>query len=412
MQWSDFKFNKQIFSAIEELGFETPTPIQEKCIPLIHGGQQVIGIAPTGTGKTAAYLLPLLMKIKFASGESPRALILVPAKELVLQVEETVLQLSKYLDVRTLAVYGGVGPKIQKEALARGTDIIVATPGRFMELYLSGDLKTKSIHTLVIDEADRMLDMGFRPQLRKLFEVIPSKRQNLLFSATFSAKVETLSQEFLTFPIKAEVQPQGTPADTVKQELYAVPNIKTKISFLSYLLEDQNFSRVIIFALTKKMADNIIQFIDRKKLGPARVIHSNKDQNSRIRSMQDFKEGKLRILVSTDVTARGIDVDRVSHVINVDVPRAPEQYVHRIGRTGRASIAGTAVTFATEAELYYIQKIEELIRQKIERLPLPKAVEVFDTPAEEAKEMARARDAQRRRDDPSFKGAFHEKTRK
>ena len=413
MQWTDFKLNKQLFQAIEEAGFSLPTEVQQKCIPLILGGQHVIGIAQTGTGKTAAYMLPLLMKVKYAQGADPRALILVPTKELAVQVLTQAQQLSKYTDLRIAALYGGVGAKAQIEVLNKGIDIIVATPGQFLELYLRNEIPSKQIKTLVIDEADRMMDMGFMHQLRKIFEVIPSKKQNLLFSATFSDRIEKLSQEFLEFPIRVEVTPQATAAKQVEQEVYYISNLRTKINFLEYLLADQEtFNRVMIFARTKENADNVFKYLERKKLGPIRVIHSNKGQNSRINAMNEFKQGQLRILVSTDVASRGIDVEKVSHVINFDVPSHYEDYVHRIGRTGRAFQEGKAITFATKVELYHITRIEKLIREKIPVKKLPDKIKIEETSTEEAQVMAREIDRQKKREDPEYGGAFHERKRK
>ena len=408
--FENFNLNKQLLSAVAEAGFENPTEVQQKCIPLILGGQEVIGIAQTGTGKTAAYLLPLLMKIKYATGKEPRALVLAPTKELTLQIAEHATQLARYTDLRILAVYGGVGPKIQIDALEKGVDVIIATPGRFMELYLKGELITKQINTLVLDEADRMMDMGFMPQLRKIFEIIPHKRQNLLFSATFPEKVERLSREFLMFPVKVEITPQATAATQVEQELYTLPNLRTKINLLEYLLQDQEaFNRVLIFTRTKEVADNVFRYLERKEYGPTKVIHSNKGQNTRINAINEFKEGRLRILVSTDVTARGIDILKVSHVINFDVPILYEDYVHRIGRTGRAFQEGKAITFATPPEMYHISKIEKLIREKIPVKQLPPDLEVAETPPMEARDMAKEIDWQKKKEDPTFQGAFHER---
>lgn len=410
LSFENFNLNRQLLNAVADLGFIEPTDIQVKAIPLILGGQEVIGIAQTGTGKTAAYLLPVLMKLRYAQGKEPRAVILGPTKELVLQIGEQARLLAKYTDIRLEILYGGIGPKAQIENLQKGVDLVVATPGRFMEIYLKGELLTKQIKTLVLDEADRMMDMGFMPQLRKILEVIPTKRQNLLFSATFPAKVERLSAEFLTFPVKVEVTPQATVARQVEQELYHIPNLKTKINFLEYLLRNnEDFNRVMIFTRSKENADNVFKFIERKGLGPVRVIHSNKGQNSRINAVNEFKEGNLRVLVSTDVTARGIDVTKVSHVINFDVPVLYEDYVHRIGRTGRAFQEGKAITFANDAELFHIKKIEALIREKIPVRKLPKVIEVVKTPFEESQEIAREIDRQKRKDDPTYKGAFHER---
>ena len=410
--WNDFNLNKQLLDAVAESGFQQPTEVQQKCIPLISGGQQVIGIAQTGTGKTAAYLLPLFMKLRYAQGHDARAIILVPTKELVVQVSAQATALAKYTDLRIVAIYGGVGPKTQIEAIKKGFDLLIATPGRLLELYQRNELVLKQTKTLVLDEADRMMDMGFMPQLRKLFEVIPSKRQNLLFSATFPVKVERLMSEFIEFPVRIEITPQATVATKVSQELYYVPNFITKINFLEYLLaKELDFVRVMIFTRTKAAANNVFHFLERKKLGPVKVVHSNKGQNSRINAMNEFKEGKLRILVSTDVASRGIDVTNVSHVINFDVPIIYEDYVHRTGRTGRAFQEGKAITFATNSEKYHISRIEKIIREKIPVRKMPTGVATAETTSEEKQEMAREIDRQKRYEDPEFKGAFHEKKR-
>lgn len=408
--WGNFNFNKQLLEGIVAAGYTQPTEVQQKCIPLIMGGQEVIGIAQTGTGKTAAYALPLLMKVRYAQGNDCRALVLGPTKELVVQLSNHIQTLAQFTDLRIAAIYGGVGPKTQIAKLETGVDILVATPGRFMELYLAQHIVTRQIKTLILDEADRMMDLGFMPQLRRIFEVIPSKRQNLLFSATFSDKVESLSREFLEFPVKVEITPPATTAKQVTQEVYTVPNRKTKINFLEYLLLDQiNFNRVMIFTRTKEAANQVSHYLDRKGLGPVRVIHSNKGQNTRIQAMNEFREGKLRILVSTDVSARGIDVTQISHVINFDVPVRYDDYVHRIGRTGRAFETGTAITLVNEAEEYHLKKIEALIRQKLPLRKIPSAIEVAETSFEEKQEMAREIDMQRRREDPDYQGAFHER---
>ncbi len=399
-----------MLDAVADTGFESPTEIQQKCIPLIMGGQHVIGIAQTGTGKTAAYLLPLIMKVRYAQGTEARALILVPTKELVIQVFAQASALAKYTDLRIVEIYGGVGPKTQLEKIKTGVDILIATPGRLLELYQRNELGVKQIKTLVLDEADKMMDMGFMPQLRRIFEVIPSKRQNVLLSATFPEKVERLADEFLDFAVRVAVTPQATVATKVSQELYFVPNTLTKIHFLEHLLQDEkDFNRVMIFTRTKDLANNLYKYLERKKIGPVRVIHSNKGQNSRINAMNEFKEGKLRILVSTDVASRGIDVTNVSHVINFDVPIMYEDYVHRTGRTGRAFQEGKAITFATDAEKYHIDKIEKIIREKIPVKKLPRQIEIAETEFDELQSMAREIDRQKRYEDPEFKGAFHEK---
>lgn len=410
--WPDLKLNPQLLRAVSELGFEHPTEVQRRVIPLVLGGQGVIGIAQTGTGKTAAYVLPLLKKLTHAQGSDARALVLAPTKELVVQLATHARALGKYTDLRVVTLYGGVGPKSQIELVQAGCDLLIATPGRFMELYLRGEIPTKLIKTLVLDEADRMVDMGFLPQLRKVFEVIPQKRQILLFSATFSPKVEKLTEEFLLFPTKVEVTPQATAAREVKQVQVRVPNLKTKINMLEHLLADAALSRVLVFARSKQAADDVTKYIERKGLGPVRVIHSNKGQNSRIQAMNEFRDGQLRVLVSTDVSARGIDVSGVSHVINFDVPLAYEDYVHRIGRTGRANQPGEAITFVTPAEEFHITQIEKLIREKVTLMKLPASVPLGETSKEEQQAQDREIDRQKRRADPAFQGAFHETKRK
>lgn len=397
--------------AIAEAGYDKPTEIQQKAIVPILSGQDVMGIAQTGTGKTAAFVLPLLMNLKYAQGDDPRALILSPTRELAMQIEEHIRMFSTYLDIRTVLLYGGLGPKTQKEQLAKGCDIIVATPGRFLDLYLAGDIVTKSLKVLVMDEADKMMDMGFISKIHRILEVVPRKRQNLLFSATMSELVRKISGDFLEFPTIIEVTEQATPAKTVSQELYLVPNLKTKINLLQHLFkDDEAFHRVIVFCKTKEVADNVFGFIERKYGEEnVRVIHANKGQNTRINSINSFKSGEIRFLVATDVAARGLDVSNVSHVINFDVPIVIEDYVHRIGRTGRAFNSGEAITFANEAEVYYLKKIEKLIRQSIPVNELPADVFIEKTPFEERQAIARDIDNQKKKDNPDYQGAFHEK---
>jgi len=409
VSFEELKLNRQLINATEDLGYTEPSEIQYKAIPQILAGHDLLGIAQTGTGKTAAYLLPILMKAKYAQGADPRALIFAPTRELCIQINENIRELAKYTDLRHTAIYGGTGMKSQIEAISSGIDILVATPGRFMDIYLKGEVKVKQIKTLVLDEADKMMDMGFMPQIRRILEVIPTKRQNLLFSATFPEKIERWSEEFLEFPMRIEVTPQATPVETVRQKLYRVPNLKTKINLLQYLLNDPAFSKVIIFSRTRKNADNIFNFVQRKVDRNTRVIHANKDQNTRINAMDAFKDGEVRILVSTDVAARGIDVSQVSHVINFDVPIVYEDYVHRIGRTGRAKNTGEAITFANKAEEYHIEEIEKIIQMSIPLHDIPAQVEIEKTDFEEKQEIDREIDQIRRRRDPEFKGAFHEK---
>ena len=407
--FEEFKLNKQLLSAVADLGYAEPTHIQQQAIPRILAGHDVMGVAQTGTGKTAAFVLPILMKVKYAQGMHPRALILAPTRELVMQIDENVRQLSAYTDLRHVCLYGGLGPKSQIEAVEKGVDIIIATPGRLLDLYFRQVLVLKEIKTLVLDEADKMMDMGFMPQIRNMLEVIPVKRQNLLFSATMPPKVVKLSEEFLEFPEVIEITPQATAVETVTQRLYQVPNLRTKINLLMLLLQDPAFKKVIVFVKTKVTANNIFKFLDRKLTDEIRVIHANKGQNSRINTIEAFKSDEVRVLVTTDVTSRGIDISEVSHVINFDVPLIYEDYVHRIGRTGRALRTGEAITFATEAEMYHIKKIEETIREQISETPLPPGLEIAKTPFEEQQAIAMEIDRQKHRENPDYKGAFHEK---
>lgn len=407
--FENFKLNKQLFEAIKEAGFTKPTPIQEKAIPLALAGHDVLGIAQTGTGKTAAYVLPILMKIKYAQGMHPRAVILAPTRELVMQIETMSLQLAKYTDLRIASLYGGLGPKTQIEKLQAGVDIIVATPGRFLELYSRGEILVKEFKIMVMDEADKMMDMGFLPQIKAILEVIPRKRQNLLFSATFSKRVEDISYDFLEFPERIEIDLQATTAETVSQVKYFVPNLKTKIRLLDFLLLDSAIERVMVFTKSKTNAESVYKYLEKRDRGTIRVIHANKGQNTRINAMEEFKSGEVRLLVATDVAARGLDIGMVSHVINFDVPLIYEDYVHRIGRSGRAENEGAAITFINPAEEYHFGRIEEIIRMQVPEADIPDEVEISPTPFEEKQAFEREIDNQKRKSDPDFKGAFHEK---
>lgn len=409
--FEDFNFNKQLLTAIREAGYTKPTPIQEKVIKVCISGHDVIGIAPTGTGKTAAFVLPMLHKLKYAQEKDPRAVILAPTRELAMQIAEHVTELAKYTGLRHAVIYGGVGPRLQTEEINKGIDILIATPGRLMDIYLKGNLILKKVNYFVIDEADKMMDMGFIGQINRILEIIPHKKQNLLFSATMPERVEQLTDNFMKFPDKIEVALQATPAATIDQQLYRVPNFKTKLNLLQELLKDESdLNRIIIFCRTKLAANAIFNFIERKyQKDEIRLIHANKAQSTRINSMNDFKEGNVRILVATDVASRGIDVSMVSHVINFDLPVIYEDYVHRIGRTGRANQSGKAITFVTPAEEYHLQKIQKIIRMDVPEIPIPKSVFIEETPFDEKQTMAMEIDIQKRRENPDFKGAFHEK---
>jgi ATP-dependent RNA helicase RhlE len=405
-----FGIGKSILKALNEIGFTEPTPIQQQAIPVVKSGQDLLGIAQTGTGKTAAYIIPLLMKLVKAEGNDPRAIILVPTRELSIQVGEDIKELAQFTNLRHAAIYGGIGWTKHAALFESGIDIVVATPGRLWDLYKAGVFGMKSVKTLVIDEADRMLDMGFLPQLMQLFEVIPPKRQNLLFSATFSDKIELMSREFLTFPVRVEVAPSATIVDKVEQYFYRVPNFRTKLNLVNYLLRDEEvFNRVIIFCRTKESAEGVFKILDRKTAGEVRIMHSDKAQNTRINALESFKSGNVRVLVSTDVSARGIDVIKISHVINFDLPPAYEDYVHRIGRTARANLQGVALSFISPEEDFHLDNIEQLIRMKIEEKELPPEVSIVESTKDELQAIARELDRQHKLIDPNFMGAFHDK---
>ena len=339
--FDELGIGKSILKALDEIGFIEPTPIQQEAIPVIKSGQDILGIAQTGTGKTAAYIIPLLNKLVKAEGDEPRAIVLVPTRELSIQVGEEIRKLTQFSNIRHAAVYGGIGWTKHATLFENGIDIIVATPGRLWDLYKAGVFGFKKVKTLVIDEADRMLDMGFMPQLNQLFEVIPPKRQNLLFSATFSGKVEEMSHEFLTFPVRVEITPQATTVENVEQFFYRVPNQKTKLNLVTYLLQDQTlFQRIIIFCRTKVSAEEVYKILKKKITGEVRIIHSDKAQSTRINTLERSKTGEVRVLISTDVAARGIDFKGITHVINFELPPAYEDYVHRIGRTARGNFSG------------------------------------------------------------------------
>lgn len=409
--FDEFKLNKQLLTAIAESGYTVPTPIQRKAIPAVLAGHDVMGIAQTGTGKTAAYVLPVLMKIKFAQGADPRALIIVPTRELAMQVSENIQRYAVNTDIRHAAVYGGTGTKLQIETLEKGLDILIGTPGRVLELYKEGYVHFKKLQVFIMDEADRLMDMGFIRQIHSILEIVPSKRQNLLFSATMSTLVKKIADDFLKFPVIIEIEPDRKTARNVEQCVYMLPNYKTKQNMLVHLLEtDLTLQRVIIFCRTKEIANRLNEYmVQRFGEDAIRVIHGNKAQNTRINSINTFKEGNLRILLATDVAARGIDVTNVTHVINFDVPIIYEDYIHRIGRTGRASMSGDSITFCTHSEEYHLEKIQKLIRQQIPEKPVPEEVFIEESGYDEGQDMAREVDRQKRKEDPDFKGAFHEK---
>ena len=374
--FEDFKLNKQLNNAVTELGFGKPTPIQEKAYPVIKSGKDMVGIAQTGTGKTFAYLIPILNDLKFSKQFNPRVLIIVPTRELVLQVVKNIEQLTTYMNIRALGVYGGTNINTQKQAVAQGTDVLVATPGRLYDIAVTGVLQLNGIKKLVIDEVDIMLDLGFRPQIINIFDLLKERRQNIMFSATMTSEIDAIIDEFFTAPTKVAIAVSGTPLENIEQRCYPVKNFYTKINLLAYLIADkEEFSKVLVFVSTKKNADKVYETLEEEYGEETCVIHSNKSQNYRIRSIQQFDEGKNRILIATDVMARGLDLDKITHVINFDTPDFPENYMHRIGRTGRAEQLGKTILFYTPKEEEYKQAIEKLMSVEIPMIDFPEEVQ-------------------------------------
>lgn len=372
MQFADFKIEKRLLNAVRELGYTTPTTIQEKVFSVVMSGADVCGIAQTGTGKTLAYLLPLLNGWKYTKTKEPQILVLVPTRELVTQVVEAVNSLATQLSVEAMGVYGGVNINTQRLELQNGCDMMVATPGRLYDLAVTGAFKLKSIKKLVIDEMDEMLNLGFRPQIRNILDLLPKRRQNLLFSATLTEEVEGILDDYFDNPVRVEAAPAGTPVENIVQSAYEVPNFYSKVALLRLLLtEDESMTKVLVFAASKKLADALYEALEPSFEGTLGIIHSNKDQNYRFHTVKRFKEGSCRAIIATDIVARGVDVAGVTHVINFDLPDSPEAYIHRIGRTGRADKRGQAISFITEKEAKVKEDIESFMKLSIPVLPLP-----------------------------------------
>ncbi|WP_067146532.1 DEAD/DEAH box helicase [Pseudotamlana agarivorans] len=412
--FQDLNLNTPLYNALDDLGFTTPTPIQEQAFNVVASGKDVIGIAQTGTGKTFAYMLPILKNLKYSRQENPRVLVLVPTRELVVQVVEEIEKLSKYINNRVLGVYGGTNINTQKQAIAEGLDILVATPGRLYDLALSRVLQLKSIQKLVIDEVDVMLDLGFRHQLINIFDILPERRQNIMFSATMTQDVDLLINDFFKNPERVSIAVSGTPLENINQVRYKVPNFYTKVNLLTNLLQDtEQYNKVLIFVAFKRMADRLFEQLDEFFKEELCVIHSNKTQNYRLRSIEQFREGHNRILIATDVMARGLDIDNVSHVINFDTPEYPENYMHRIGRTGRAERLGEALVFTTEKDQDAIEAIESLMKMQIPVLEMPEEVKISTELIEEERPQIKERNNPTKRKDEDVPGpAFHEKSAK
>jgi ATP-dependent RNA helicase RhlE len=408
------KFNlpKSVQKAIDELGFVTPTPIQEKSFSVIMSGRDMMGIAQTGTGKTFAYLLPLLKLYKFTPTNTPKIVILVPTRELVVQVVDEIEKLTKYMSVKTLGIFGGVNINTQKKAVYEGVDILVGTPGRMMDLALDAVVRFDETQKLVIDEFDEMLNLGFRTQLTALLAMMKTKRQNILFSATMTDEVDAVLNDFFDFPEEVTLAASGTPLENITQITYNVPNFNTKVNLLKHLLEtNESMERVLVFVNNKKISDMLHTRIEEDFEGQFGVIHSNKSQNYRLSTMAEFQEGNLRGLITTDIMARGLDISNISHVINFELPEFPELYMHRIGRTGRADATGTAISFITPREEEFKVEVEVLMNQELKTADFPEEIEISLKLIEPEKDKQPIKFLMKKQ---TLKGdgAFHEKDKK
>jgi ATP-dependent RNA helicase RhlE len=367
MPFSTLGLEPRILQAVQEAGYTEPTPIQVAAIPPILAGQDLIGIAQTGTGKTAAFTLPILTRLAAQPPQRRRirVLVIAPTRELVVQIDENIRIYAKHLPLRIATVFGGVGENPQKIALGEGTDIVVATPGRLLDLMGRRFGDFSGLEFLVLDEADRMLDMGFLPSIREIVRALPRQRQTLMFSATFSKEIETLTHQFQHSPKVVQIGRRADPATTVTQLVYEVPH-DLKMNLLLHLLGDPGLNMVLVFSRTKHGADKVARKLEQQGIRTG-TLHSNRSQNQRLRALKDFKSGSVRVLVATDIAARGIDVDGISHVVNYDFPKHPEDYVHRIGRTGRALAIGEALSFSTPEDQSALRALERFIGRGLVR---------------------------------------------
>lgn len=411
--FSELKLKNLLQQGIEELGFEQMTPVQEESYPVILSGRDMMGIAQTGTGKTLAYLLPLLNELTYAPASHPRILIVVPTRELVVQVVDNVNTYGKYLNFKTVGIYGGTNINTQKKQVTDGVDILVATPGRLYDLIVHQSVSLKNCKKVVIDEVDVMLDLGFRFQLTNIFDHLPKRRQNIMFSATITDQIESFITTYFKNPEKVSVAVSGTRLENIDQVCYPVPNFYTKANLITHLLQDkEEYSKVLIFVDNKRNVDRLQEVIAAQFTNQVSVIHSNKTQNYRLRSIELFNSGETRIMIATDVMARGLDLDKISHVVNMNVPYFPENYMHRIGRTGRAAQKGKSLLFYTDNEVEYKKNLEELMDYKIPVMEFPEAVEVSTQKIPEEKNVIRENQNPHKQIEEERGDAFHEKKEK
>lgn len=407
-----FNLPKSLQKAIDEIGLQRPTTIQEKAFPVIASGRDVMGIAQTGTGKTFAYLLPIFRNYRFSATDTPKIVILVPTRELVVQVAGEVEKLTQYMSVRTLGIYGGVNINTQKTSVYEGIDVLVGTPGRVMDLALDNVIRFDNLQKLVIDEFDEMLNLGFRPQITSILAMMKTKRQNILFSATMTDEVDEMLEDYFDYPEEVSLAASGTPLEKITQTSYEAPNFNTKRNLLAHLLQtDETLERILIFVNKKKIADMLYERIDEDFPGQFGLIHSNKSQNYRLNAIADFQSAQLRGLITTDIMARGLDISNISHVINFEMPELPEQYIHRIGRTGRADASGAAISFVAPREQEWKIEAEMLMDREIPTLEFPENVEVSKLLIGPEKEKEKVKFLLKK-PKLSDAGAFHEKSDK
>lgn len=368
MRFDELGLHAPLLQALEDKGYEQPTPIQQQAIPLVLKRKDILGCAQTGTGKTAAFAIPIIQLVHQKEGHingkpTLRSLIVTPTRELAIQIDENIKAYAKHTDVRHTVIFGGVKQHKQVARLKQGVHILVATPGRLLDLISQGYISLKHIKLFVLDEADRMLDMGFIHDIRKILTLLPEKRQSLFFSATMPPNIVKLSRTILKNPVKVEVAPVSSTAETIQQYLYYT-NKSSKKNLLVHILDERNIDQVLLFSRTKHGADRIARDLKKKRINAA-AIHGDKAQNHRQKVLKQFKEGQIRVLVATDIAARGIDIDKLQYVINYDIPNVPETYVHRIGRSGRAGEAGNAISICEPEENAFVRGIEKLIKKRI-----------------------------------------------
>jgi ATP-dependent RNA helicase RhlE len=409
MSFDSLGLKPELLRAVADKGYTEPTPIQREAIPAVLAGRDVLAGAQTGTGKTAGFTLPLLQRLGARGGRNPRALVLTPTRELAAQVEQSVQDYGKYVDLRSLVIFGGVSERPQIDKLRSGCDILVATPGRLLDLAGQRAVSLADVQVFVLDEADRMLDMGFIHDIKRVLKLLPAQRQNLMFSATYSDDIRDLANRFVKNPVSVQVTPRNATAEKVEQSAYRVPK-DHKRHLLAHLIDEGNWHQVLVFTRTKHGANRLTQQLERAGI-TAMAIHGNKSQNARVKALQDFKENRITALVATEVAARGLDIKELPHVVNYELPNVPEDYVHRIGRTARAGSTGAAISLVSPDEVPLLRDIEKLLKRAVEFAPTPKfeIKEGAHTPRADSREPGEYQPHQDPRRRPEHRRPRHER---